>query len=564
MLRGVALFLLCWACPVAGMAQPRGPASYALVIGSNHGGPGQVPLEWAERDAERVATALVELGRFQPEQVLRLRRPRRDDVVSALEQLEARMRSDLAEGREALVVFYYSGHARAGALNLGAELFALDELRERILRLGANLKIVILDACQSGAFSRAKGAAPAADFSYNSTEALGTAGVVVMASSSETELSQESEELQASYFTHHMLVAMRGGGDTNHDGRVTLSETYQYAYQRTLAATAATAIGGQHVSLETDLLGHGDVALSYPARADARLVLARELGAEVVISHNPSRTVVAEVHKVPGDVLVLALPAGRYVAVVREGSRARRCDAILTVANAAVLAVEACEVIEQPVASAKGGAPTVARESWFAELGVGLGAHVNDTYVDSLEEFGYREDGNHLGRAAIVGGYAVAPSLVLGLEGTNLDGRRFARETQETVQGFEWYAYGVGAIARLQRPARRVIPYVQVGLGLTVAKSVLDEIVVTDEGFVPASGSDELAPVRTVERAQWHVGAYASVAAGLQIMVSRHVGCFAQLAWSFAPTIENRMNDSHDVGGIAFTTGVRLRGLGDQ
>ena len=58
-----------------------------------------------------------------------------------------------------------------------------------------------------------------------------------MASSSATELSQESDQLASSYFTHHLLLALRGAGDANQDGKVSLDEAYRYTYNRTLAGT---------------------------------------------------------------------------------------------------------------------------------------------------------------------------------------------------------------------------------------------------------------------------------------------------------------------------------------
>ncbi len=536
-----------------------GPRAYALVIGANEGGAGQQPLRFAERDARRVADALMELGRFERERVSLLAAPSRDALWSSLDVLDRTVRADTAAGYETVVVFYYSGHARAQALNLGEELVPLSDLRERILAMAGTLKIVVLDACQSGSFSRPKGAQPAADFSYNSVEQLRTAGVAVMASSSESELSQESEALGASYFTHHMLVAMRGGADANHDGQVTLAETYQYAYHRTLLATAQTAIGGQHVTLETALHGQGDVALSYPARADSHLVLEAPLAAELIVSQLPSRSVVAEVHKVAGDEMSLALPAGRYSVVVRRAGRALRCDALVTAGAATTLATQGCEVIPEVATLTKGG-PTRSYETWALQVGIGVGGHRDDSFIKSLGEFGYGESGSNAGRFTLEGSYAAVPYLVLGGQLSNLGSRRYARDTQDLSQGFEWYSYGLGPFARVQPAWHKLVPYVETGAGLTVATSSFDEIVVTDPSFEPAPGSDDLPPVRRIERSQWHAGAYFRFAGGLQLMAWEHFGFFGQMAWTYAPTIGNRLDDTHDVGGVTVMIGARYRG----
>src|SRR5262249_40256803 len=139
--------------------------------------------------------------------------PTPDQLREHIAKLAERVEADRASGRQARIFFYYSGHARASAIDLGTDELPLAELRERVFKVPAALTVVVLDACQSGAFSRVKGAAPAADFSFNSRQHLDATGVAVLASSSGSELSQESEQLHSSYFTHHLLVGMRGAGD---------------------------------------------------------------------------------------------------------------------------------------------------------------------------------------------------------------------------------------------------------------------------------------------------------------------------------------------------------------
>jgi hypothetical protein len=305
------------------------PPSLAVVVGTNHGGPGQTELRFAEDDARAVAAVLESLGRYEGGKVQLLIRPSLKEVVEALEGLSVRPAGVRRQGGQVQVLFYYSGHARASALNLGDEEFPLGDLRTRLLSIPATVTIVLLDACQSGAISRVKGAEPTADFSFNSVSHLETAGIAVMASSTGTELSQESETLRGSYFTHHRFVGMRGAGDADGDGRVTLGEAYRYAYNQTLAATAATAVASQHATLETGLRGKGEVVLSYPAAAGAQMELPAALAGELLVRMEPAGTVMAEMHKVSGQILRLSLPQGSYVAIHRVGSRVRRRDLAL-------------------------------------------------------------------------------------------------------------------------------------------------------------------------------------------------------------------------------------------
>ena len=287
-------------------------ATYAIVVGSNVGGPGQTDLRYAEDDARKVAAVLAELGGYTAEQIDVVVHPTPDELRDRLAKLEARVTADVGAGRQARVFFYYSGHARAQAIDLGSSELPLAELRERLFKVPATLTVVVLDACQSGAFSRIKGAAPAADFSYSSRERLDAAGIAVLASSSGSELSQESEQLHGSYFTHNLLVGLRGAGDTDGDGQVTIDEAYRYAYNQTLLATAETAVGGQHVTFEADLKGHGEVPLSFPRAATAALVLPPALQGKTLVEDRRAHAVVAEIYKAKGAPVRIAVAPGDY------------------------------------------------------------------------------------------------------------------------------------------------------------------------------------------------------------------------------------------------------------
>jgi len=47
--------------------------------------------------------------------------PNAAQVLASLTDVAGRVRADVARGEQAEVVFYYSGHARASAVNLGGE-----------------------------------------------------------------------------------------------------------------------------------------------------------------------------------------------------------------------------------------------------------------------------------------------------------------------------------------------------------------------------------------------------------------------------------------------------------
>ncbi|MGE5181838.1 MAG: caspase family protein, partial [Acidobacteriota bacterium] len=301
-------------------------ADYAIVVGSNAGGPGQADLRYAEDDARKVGALLVDLGGYSRDQVEIVVHPTPDQLRDQLARLAERVTADAAAGKQSRVFFYYSGHARASAIDLGAGEVPLVELRQRLFAVPATLTIVVLDACQSGAFSRIKGAQPAADFSFSSRQHLDASGIAVLASSTGSELSQESEQLHSSYFTHHLLVGLRGAGDANGDGEVTIDEAYRYAYHQTLLATAETAVGGQHVTFEADLKGHGEVPLSFPRAATSTIELPAALEGQALVEDRRAHAVIAETYKAKGAPVRIAVAPGDYEVIVRHGTTLSHCN----------------------------------------------------------------------------------------------------------------------------------------------------------------------------------------------------------------------------------------------
>lgn len=167
--------------------------AYAILVGANLPGPGQQPLRYAVADAQRVADVLVELADYAPERVHLLADPSVAELTSAFaavgEAIDAR-------DERATVTFYYSGHARARALDLGGEQLPIDDLRARLDELGATLTFVVLDACQAGATGTAKGVEVVPDFSSQSIAGLRSEGLVVLASSTGDELRRRRPDVR--------------------------------------------------------------------------------------------------------------------------------------------------------------------------------------------------------------------------------------------------------------------------------------------------------------------------------------------------------------------------------
>lgn len=293
---------------------------FALVVGNSRGGPGTRPLRYAERDAKRIFAILTRLGRVREADALLLSGATASDVRRALADLRGRLERARQDGDETVLLVYYSGHAKDGDLRLGDSRLPLAELREALTDSPADVRIGLLDSCQSGVITRSKGVRAAPAFDVQQAQAASTRphGLVLIASSSADEESQESDEIGASFFTHYLASGLLGDADASGDGKVTLAEAYAYAYARTVGETTDTRAGAQHPVYLYDLGGAGDVVLTELSPSRGGLVFsAADEGVYVVL--DGSRRAVAEVAKPRGGERRLSLAPGSYLVKKREG-----------------------------------------------------------------------------------------------------------------------------------------------------------------------------------------------------------------------------------------------------
>ncbi len=545
-LLAIALLLLpAGFAPAAPESPPASPLKLALLVGSNRPGPGQEELRYAFADALRVAEVLQELGGFAANEVQTLHNPDRAKLLEALSDVARRLSQERARGNPAVFVFYYSGHARAGSLNLGPEELPLDELRRELLALPAEVTLVVLDACQSGAVSRLKGASPAADFSFNSVQGLGSSGVAIMASSTGSELSQESEALGASFFTHHLTVGLRGAADVDRDGRVTLSEAYRYAYHRTLARTAETAVGRQHVTLENDIKGRGELVLTEPERSGSQIRFPESLAGDILIERQPAGVIVAEISKAAGQEFTLALPAGDFSLLLRRGGELGRCELSLRPDSTLTFDGSGCRAVPVEEVTAKGAADE-AVHVFGLELGAGALFGRSDGYNQRLTDFGF-DEGMFLFSPTVQASLTWDWSRYwgVGLRFSLLEQNTYQRDVStggdSRQQEFSWESYGLMVFARGQLPlfSGWLVPYLEAGGGLALGFTHY-----RDEG----AGVDD---------DESYAGFQLGCAAGLLIMPWRHFGFYGQASFTYARAIENRLGDGHDSGGFAFALGIR-------
>jgi hypothetical protein len=324
---------------------------------------------------------------------------------------------------------------------------------------------------------------------------------------------------------------MRGAGDANRDGQVSVDEAYRYAYHQTLLATASTAVGGQHVTLEVDLKGHGEVPLSFPRAATASIELPAMLDGQAIVQDRRAKAVVAETYKAKGAAVRIAVAPGDYEVTVRQGTRLLRCQ---VVAPGAIV-LDRC-TSEAIVESAnKGGAASDDRpRRWRLELTAGAGSERGTDFTRTLTNFGFHEQASNANvltlavaretrfRGNYLGGY-LSLSSAPGWE----------RETELQPLRFDWTTTSIGVASHAEQGlTRRLFLYGDIGGGIGIGRTQ----------FVDQDGK------RTHEMF-YGATAYAAAGLGFRDVVIDALSLTIGVRSAWAPVIENNLGETHDSGG---------------
>jgi caspase domain-containing protein len=179
--------------PAAARAETR---RLAVLVASNAGGPLRPRLQFAEEDADRLASVLVELGSFDRRDLWVLKSASMATVRDALAEVTHRIAAwrDRPD-RHAVVLFYYSGHSDGQALELGVDRVPFADVRQLLVVTAADVRLAILDSCRSGGLLAAKGGGPGPGFEVHLSDNLASAGEAFITSSAADESALESLEL---------------------------------------------------------------------------------------------------------------------------------------------------------------------------------------------------------------------------------------------------------------------------------------------------------------------------------------------------------------------------------
>ena len=354
----------------------------AVVVGANAAPAGRQTLRFSHRDALSIAETLEQVGGFAVADVNVLLDP---DPATVLKVLDARLAALKAEPGETLLLFYYSGHADDSALYPGGQPLAFEELRARLERADATVRLGILDACRGGSWTRSKGLTPSAPFVVETPLRLSSEGSVLVSSSSGLEDAHETDSLQSSFFTHHLVAALRGAAERTAAGDITLNAAFAYARDHTVHDTAIHTRTAQHPSFDIHLRGRQDLTLAQLTSGQSVVQVAMTQGPLQLIQLSSGLTLI-ELPEGAREVK-LAVSPGRYALkrAAASGTYAREFSVesggTTEVAEASLVLVGAEQL------ATKGVEPLVA----FSEhLQVGIGVLPFDAFAKGITvQLGY-------------------------------------------------------------------------------------------------------------------------------------------------------------------------------
>jgi hypothetical protein len=221
---------------------------FALIIGNTeYTDPGLAQLTAPGRDAEDFARILQgrNLCAF-------------DEVNTLLNQPEHLIRGTIDEffdqkKSDDLLLLYFSGHGvrdelgvlylavkNTNRLRLRSTAIKSDFIREAMDQSRSKRQVLILDCCNSGAFLQ--GTKAATGVSIGTAMAFESGyGRVVLTASDSTQYAWEGDkiigETDNSLFTHYLVEGLEGKADLDGDGRITVDELYDYAYEKVKLST---------------------------------------------------------------------------------------------------------------------------------------------------------------------------------------------------------------------------------------------------------------------------------------------------------------------------------------
>jgi hypothetical protein len=151
---------------------------------------------------------------------------------------------------------------------------------------------------------------------------------------------------------------MRGAADVSGEGKVTLNEAYQFAFNETLTRTTETQAGAQHPAYHINLSGTGDVVMTDVRQTSAGLLLSEGLSGRFYVI-NTDQQLVAELYKPAGRNVELGLDPGSYEIILDQTKEILLGTAKLDAGDRLVLGYDHLEPGERELTVLRGAPNTI-------------------------------------------------------------------------------------------------------------------------------------------------------------------------------------------------------------
>lgn len=306
------------AVPGGTLAEPGAPKGadawvrVGVIVASRRGLPDDKPLRFAYQDGEKLERLLATVGQIEPENLFFLKAEQREPLRGSAARAGARIAALKKAGRKVFLQFYYTGHGAARNFHLSDGPLEFKEVKEALGGNRADARVYVLDVCYGASFFTAKGFRTAPPLQLQMDMDKSAKGEVTISSSAVDEQAYEVRTLGGSIFTSHWIMALRGAGDRNRDGQVTLFEAYNYAYDRTSGYSAETLARPQHPSFQIDLTGARDMMLARLLRSSTGILFRNCPAGNYNVLDLGRGHQIGELRVPDGEEFTLALEPGRY------------------------------------------------------------------------------------------------------------------------------------------------------------------------------------------------------------------------------------------------------------
>jgi hypothetical protein len=293
-------------------AQGDGWVRLAVIATSQKGMGSDKPLRYAYRDGERLAEMLASVGEIDPVNLFLLKVEGKGVFQTELERIGERIKALKSQNKKVFLQFYFSGHGGAHNFHFRDGTFSFDEVKVALAGNSVDARVYVLDVCFGASFFAAKGFRTAPPVQLKMEMDQAAKGEVTISSSSVDEQAYEVKTLGGSIFTSQWILALRGAGDSNRDGQVTLFEAYNYASERTSGYSSQTLDRPQHPSYQMDLTGARDVMLAKLIESSTGILFKKCPSGLYNLVDLKRGIQIGELRIPEGDDFTLALEPGRY------------------------------------------------------------------------------------------------------------------------------------------------------------------------------------------------------------------------------------------------------------